>query len=192
MTNIIPFHEDKALTPKSLQAAVAAVNEEMKLSASTGFLKLSKVGVWVYGQENVEVEEGSLWALSPNSLQHGWISWGDSTVLGEHMVSITKARKAEEDLEPTAAEWKEQWGVQMCCIEGADEGINVIYNTTSKGGHTAFDKYYAALKTQFNKDGVKVIAVCELKVSSYHHKEHSRIFIPILDIRHWVDTDGSK
>lgn len=192
MTSIIPFHEDKALTSKSLQTAVAAVNQEMKLSASTGFLKLSKVGVWVYGQENVEVEEGSFWALNPSSLQHGWISWGDSAVLGEHMVSITKPRMAKEDLEPTGAEWKKQWGVQMCCIKGADKGINVIYNTTSKGGKAAFDKYYAVLGTQFDKDGEKVIAVCELKVSSYHHKEHSKIFIPILDIRHWVDAEGSK
>ena len=192
MNDMIPFQENRALATKSLKTALSTARHEMRTTTGTPFLKLTRAGVWVYGQEGVEIEKTARWAINPHSLQHGWISWGDGEVLGEQMVSITKGRPAQDSLETTGVDWDEQVGVHMCCIEGADKGLNVIYKTTSLGGKNAFGKYFAALETQLDEDEAKMIAVCALESSSYQHKKYGEIFTPVIAIQHWVDMEGNK
>jgi hypothetical protein len=40
-------------------------------------LRLLRDGIWVFGQENIEVQEGSHWAVNPMMLVHGWVCWID-------------------------------------------------------------------------------------------------------------------
>ncbi len=192
MSNIVLFEKSTELTAKKLATAIAAASTELTTSVGAPFLKLTRAGAWVYGQEGVAVEKGSLWAINPQSLQHGWISWGEGEVLGEKMVPISTPRPAQEDLPPSAEKWDEQVGVQLCCIKGTDKGQNVIYKTNSLGGKNAFQKYFDALGNQLKEDESKVVAVCELDCSSYQHKKYGEIFTPYINIQHWTDMDGKK
>jgi len=39
------------------------------------FLRMAKDGVWTFGKENIEVQDGSLWAIHPDGYKFGWTCW---------------------------------------------------------------------------------------------------------------------
>lgn len=155
------------------------------------FLRLLKSGQWVYGQQNVEVEDGSLWAWNPMSLAHGYISWLDSEVEGEQMVPMmTTPLPALADLgEPPGEPWQRQYGCQLVCVAGEDTGQQVVYKGTSLGLKDTF----ALLVPQIQKrmaDGDPCVPVTRLEVDSYKHKKWGMVYKPKVMIDHWAQLSG--
>ena len=74
--------------------------------AGTAILKMDRTGHWVFGADQTEAEDGSLWAINPYSFIHGFIAWGDGEVLGEKMVSVAEPLP-EMDAAPAAS--KKGW-----------------------------------------------------------------------------------
>ena len=186
---IVPFSEGE-ISLDNLGAALANAKQEITISDGLPFLKLSREGEWQFGVDAVVVEDGSMWAFNPLSLKHGFISWGEAEVLGEEMVSINQPRPDVNNLKKTGEKWSEQVSVQLCCIEGADKDVQVLYKTTSVGGKNAMAKYLAAVQKQIAVDATKVVAVCKLESDFYTHKKFGKIHTPKLVIQHFVDMDG--
>ena len=68
------FHQTTALAdPDAFNAAISkAQSKAPAVSTGNPYLKMSRHdGSWSYGAEDIEVEEGSKWAINPYSLKHG-------------------------------------------------------------------------------------------------------------------------
>ena len=179
--------------PEDLVAGLENVGQS--LQASTGgipFLRLLKSGVYAYGPENIEPEEGSEWAVNPYSLMHGWACWGDGELLDERMVPANQHAPAKGELPDLGYEWAQQVSMQLQCTNGEDEGQVVLYKGTALGLRNAVKELINGLITQIKADPQNIVPVIELECDSYHHKKHGQIFYPVLDVVRWVSiADGT-
>lgn len=161
-------------------------------SGGTPYLRLGKDGIWVYGQENIEVEEGSKWAVNPYSMQHGFAAWGDGELLGESMVPMTQNPPPKSELPDYGVEWKSQLGVMLQCLSGEDKGQVVFYKSTSLGMQNAVRDLNNAIMAQIAVDKTNFVPVVLLEVDSYKHKKYGTIYTPLLDIVAWVSMETGE
>lgn len=186
----LPVDTNTLLT--SLQTAKKQV---VATDSSVPFLRMT-AGEWVYGGDDMEVEEDARWAVNPNSFIMGYIAWSvDGELEGEIMrpagddpVTMTECRNEDPDVK-----WTYQIGVQMVCINGEDEGQAVIYKTNSYGGKKALNGLLDEVirKIQSNPASDEIVPIIELKTNSYKHKKYGKTFNPILEIDRWASlNDG--
>jgi hypothetical protein len=155
-------------------------------------LKMDKTGHWVFGADQTEVEDDSLWAVNPFSFVHGYIAWGDGEVLAEKMVSVSEPLPELDPAPPSAKRgWEMQIGMTLACTNGEDEGLQVRYSVTSVGGKRAVQGLAVAIAEQVDKDQSKPVPVVRLKKEHYQHKSYGRIFTPVFDIVKWVGMDAA-
>lgn len=174
-----------------LEQTANRVAQQTQSAGDIPFLKLAKSGLWCYGAEEIEVEDGSTWAVNPNSLSTGYAAWGDSELLGEEMALVIDAPVDRNHLEDVGAAWKPQVGCQLACLDGEDEGTNVLYKTTSLGGQKAFKALLDAVLLRAKAGETDLVPVVKLKVDSYKHKKYGKVFTPVLDIVGWESIDGA-
>lgn len=167
------------------------------------FLKMDKGnGDWVFGQEETVVEDGSLWAVNPASLEHGYISWdGNQQVEGEVMVNISRPLpdvaslrvKGSPDGQPTGQNgWQFQMSVDMVCISGEDAGTVIQYKQSSVGAMKAFRSLTDGIGAQLEADKDEIVPIIEMKSDSYKHKKYGRIYNPIFEIVEWRSMDDNS
>jgi hypothetical protein len=175
---------------KSLSSALRSI-ESSASAAGMAILKMDKTGHWVFGADQTEVEDDSLWAINPFSFVHGYIAWGDGEVLGEKMVSVAEPLP-ELDPAPGGAKrgWEMQIGMTLACTNGEDEGLQARYSVTSVGGKRAVQALAVAIAEQVDKDQTKPVPVVRLKKEHYQHKSYGRIFTPVFDLVKWVSMDA--
>ena len=156
------------------------------------FMKLNKQGEWLFGADGIEAQDGSQWAVNPYSFVQGYIAWGDGEVLGEEMALMTGAPVVLGDLPDTAAEkgWTPQVGVVMVCLNGEDEGTQVMFKSNSKGGVKGIRALLDEVVTQIGVDQVDIVPVVELETDSYKHKKYGKIYNPVLSIQTWISMSG--
>ena len=161
-------------------------------AAGTAILKMDRTGHWVFGADQTEVEDGSTWAINPYSFVHGYIAWGDGEVLGEKMVSVAEPLPEMEPA-PSGAKkgWEKQVGLNLKCLSGDDEGLEVRYSTTSVGGVKAVQAIAVAIANQVDKDASKPVAVVTLEKDHYQHKSYGRIYTPVFEVQEWMSMDGA-
>jgi hypothetical protein len=170
-------------------------------------LKIGKDGIWTYGADNVEVEEGSLWALNPFSLRHGyscWTRWEDygnkkrkDEIMGETLVSlnvplpdVNTLRKYEvEGHQGEYWNYGELLAVDLMCVSGEDEGTTVVYKPSSVSGINAMRELIDKIMTQLGVDETKPVPVVELFADSYTHKKYGKVITPDIKIRKWSPLD---
>lgn len=157
---------------------------------SDPFLRMGRDGVWVYGAENIEVEEGSQWAVNPLSLRHGYASWTDhknqkNELVGEVMVPMTHPLPMQNELRDTGWPWAQQVSFQLQCVSGEDKGEQTLYKTVSVGGMNAVNKLVADIMAQLDKDPEKPIPLVTLDTDSYTHKQWGKTYVPIFTVRGW-------
>lgn len=194
-----------ALTPRTANMAVASLQhlkQGLQNVASTivtaggdPFLRLLRDGHWVFGPSNTEVEAGSLWAVNPLSLMHGFVSWtrhekGTDEIVGEVMVPMTAALPAQEELRDTGWDWKQQISFVLQCLTGADTGVQVLYKATAIGGLSETKELIAEIMAQLDRDPEKPVPVIELQVDSYQHKKYNKVFTPVFAVQRWMTLDG--
>lgn len=183
----------------SLKAGLQNVQTTIRGSASDPFLRLLRSGEWVYGAENIEIEDGSVWAINPLSIQHGWVAWTDrpgkaqNEVVGEIMVPMTSPLPAFNDLpEPgdATASWVQQLQFQLRCTNGEDVGEQVLYKTTSTGGLNAVRTLIGQIMAQLDVDADRPVPLVQLATDSYEHKKWGKTFTPVLEVVGWADMEG--
>lgn len=179
---------------------LSKVKQQTHVKGGDGtLLRLLKDGRWVYGAENTEVQEGSLWAVNPVSVKHGWVAWTDypgnrkNEAVGEVMVPSFEDKPLLTELpkvatEENGAEWVDQISFELRCMNGEDEGQVVTYKTNSHGGLTASITLCEAINKAINT-GDEFCPVLELLVDSYNHPKWGQTFKPILDVRKWIGLD---
>jgi hypothetical protein len=175
----------------TLSTALRALEKDVGPSGSV-ILKMDKTGHWVFGADQTEVEEDSIWAVNPFSFIHGFIAWGDGEVLGEKMVGVSEPLP-EQDIAPPGAKrgWETQIGMSLKCTSGEDKDMEARFTTTSVGGKKAVQALGVAIATQVEKDQSKPVPLVRLKKDHYVHKSYGRIYTPVFEVVEWVGLDGA-
>jgi hypothetical protein len=176
----------------SLSVALRQLEKDVGPAGSV-ILKMDKRGDWVFGADQTEVDEGTLWAVNPFSFVHGYIAWGDGEVLGEKMVSVSHPLPEMESA-PAGAKrgWETQVGMSLKCISGPDNGLEVRYSVTSVGGKRAVQGLAVAIAQQVESDQSKPVPVVTLKRDHYTHKSYGKIYTPVFEVQEWMSMDGDK
>jgi hypothetical protein len=153
---------------------------------------MDKTGHWVFGADQTEVEDDSIWAVNPFSFVHGFIAWGEGTVLAEKMAPVQDPLP-ETGPAPEGAKrgWEMQVGMSLACTNGEDEGMQARYTVTSVGGKKAVQALAIAIAEQVDVNPEKPVPLVRLKKEHYQHKSYGRIFTPVFDITGWTSLDAS-
>lgn len=165
------------------------------------YLKMDKGnGEWIFGAEETVVEEGSLWAVNPASLMHGWVAWdtdAGGAPVQEIMVSINRDLPAEgslpeaKDSKGNMLRYQQQRSVQAVSISGEDEGTLVEYKQSSVGAMKLFGEITNKLLDQLDKDPDKIVPIVKFESESYKHKKYGRIINPQWPIVEWRTLDNT-
>jgi len=191
MSDLVKFAGGPPANPEELEKGLK--NVAQSIQGSTGglaFLRLLKSGVYAYGAEKIEPQEGSQWAINPYSLHHGFACWGDGELLDERMVPFTQQPPNRNELPDYGHAWDQQVAMQLQCLNGEDTGTNVLYKGTSTGLRNAVKELINQLIAQLQKDATHCVPVVELEADSYEHKKYGEIFFPVLNIVKWLSVEG--
>jgi hypothetical protein len=190
MSGIVKFAKAGLPAVTSLSTALRAIENDVG-AVGSAILKMDRTGHWVYGADQTEVEDGSLWAVNPFSFVHGYIAWGDGDVLGETMVSVSEPLPEPPPAPPQSKKgWEKQVGLSLKCISGEDTGLEVRYTTTSVGGKRSVQSLAVSIAEQVEKDQSKPVAIVRLGQEHYQHKSYGRIYTPVFTVVDWVSMDG--
>lgn len=173
----------------AVNAMQAAIQTQAVNSTDMPFLRLLKSGEWVYGSDDIDMEEGSQWAVNTASFGMGFQAWSsDGELEGEEIAPLTSPPILHSDLENVGAEWKPLLAAQFLCVSGADKGVSIIYKTTSKGGIKAVNTLMSEIVSHFNDDPTseEQVPVIEFDMSFYKHKKYGKIYTPVLKVVNWL------
>ena len=177
-----------------LRSGIAESRASTVIAGGKPFMRLLRDGVWVFGQNNEEVQEGSLWAINPISIRHGWVCWArneaKARLIGETMTAVHEPKPPKPANAPSGEEYAEQRSFEMKCLNGDDAGTEVIYKINSVGGMRAVDELLHNLQGRLAIDQTYFCPVVELLVDSYPHSAYGKIYTPVLRIEAWCDMNG--
>jgi len=166
---------------------------------STGndlYAKMGKDGIFVYGADNTEFEEDSRWALNPLGIYHGFVAWGDKSHgtegqnLGEVLVPASQPMPVESDLPEVKGSWSKAVALQMRCVNGEDEGVQVLWKSNSYGGRKAYAALLGSVVTRINAGEAAIVPILECASDSYQHASYGKIYTPEFNIQEWVTMDA--
>lgn len=178
-----------AVLSKSIEAMQSITKTIDTSSGDFMYLKLSKAGEWLFGAEDEDIAENSLFVVGVETFVAGFQAWDEGELLGEEIRLITDQPLTRGDLEDVGAEWKPLVGFQLICIEGDNEGLQLVYKTTSKGGIKAVNTLMKEIVSRVNtpNNEGKLIPVVALTTDSYRHKKYGKIYTPMFEVVDWVD-----
>jgi hypothetical protein len=166
--------------------------------SSDAYMKFSKFGEWIYGVENTEVEDGSVWAVNPFGFMHGYTAWGtkahgtEGQNVGEVMVPAMQSMPQEGMLPQVKGEWSKAVGIQMRCTNGEDEGVQVMFKANSRGGRKAYAALLQTLVARMATDEANCMPLVSLQSDSYDHKQYGKIFEPVITVVGWAAHGDEK
>jgi len=200
MTNLVKkqFSAPANIANMAQSLQNSAANASSGGGDGSSYLRFSRAGEWSFGREQIEPEEGSLWAINPGSFKHGWIAWGtkehgtNGKKAGEQMVSATEPMPDKYSLPQVQGEWAQAIEMSLQCVSGEDEGTSVIYNTNSVGGRNCYATVVQAVVEQVAKNPEYFVPVVELENSSYKHDSYGTIYTPLMRVVKWVDINGEE
>jgi len=186
-----------------LQKALASVPTATIIGRSGKPMMLFKSrennGTYGIGQKRLVPEEDSRWAVNPMTFQWGYICFNDAKkVLGEEIVFVSQPKPDITKLPKLGFPWQEEWAVE--CLGGADGGVEVVFKATTYGAIQAVVVLLGLVKDRLNDnvqpDGKippdsKIVPIVLLGKDSYPHKDHGRIWFPVLNNVDWMPLDGS-
>lgn len=183
MSNVPAVIEKTITNLISAQASASHVT-----SGDFQYLKLSKSGDWVFGADETEVSDSSVFVIDPDSYSQGFVAWDDGELVDEKMSNAGQPPITAADLEtPAGAKWDAQVAFALKCIEGAEEGVQLLYKTSSRGGKSAVAELLAKIIERGKAGESSICPVVLLDTSSYKHKKYGKIFTPILSVDEWVN-----
>lgn len=177
----------------ALKHGIANVRQTLVTKSTNPFMKLGKDGIWCYGAENIEVENGSLWAVNVLSFEHGWVAWergedadNSDGPKGEVMYPMNMPLPDKAEMKDVGAEWKYQISCELLCLNGTDKGEQALYKANSVGGTDAMDGLTKAIGAHLEEDDTTPVPVIRLGSDSYQHKKWGKTYTPVFDIVDWV------
>ena len=191
MTNeVAPFAGGVPANPEDLESGLQNVQSTLRGSAGgLPFFRLMKSGVYVYGAEDIEMEQGSHWAINPYSLMHGFACWGQGEMLDEQMVPFNQPPPNKASLPDLGFPWEQQVAMQIMCLDGEDAGETALYKGTSTGLRNATKELINQLIAQLQSDKVNIVPVVRFESEWYKHKEYGQIYYPVFDLTQFIPMD---
>jgi hypothetical protein len=182
----------------NLKQGLQNVQSGIRVPGGEPILRMGRDGIWIYGADNVEVEGGSLWAINPMSLTHGFICWKvipegskeKPELLGEETRSMFQPLPNKDSLPDYGHPWAEILSVQLKCVSGEDEGEQTLFKTSSTGGLRAMKELIGSIMEAIDKHPETPVPVVQLKSDSYLHKQYGKTYFPALAIEKWVSMEG--
>ena len=161
------------------------------------FLKISdKDGVWTYGAEETEVEKDALWAVNPLSFFHGYIAWNDGKPESEHRQSVSRPQLPMiEQLPPVKSVkgYELQYGFDLVCVNGEDEGTLCEYKASSTGGKRAIGALTAAINARHASNPDSIVPVVRLKDNKYWDKKYKKDQLPpVFEVVEWRSLNDAS
>jgi hypothetical protein len=149
-------------------------------------------GTWSFGQRRTVVEGGSRWAANPTTFKRGYICFSGNKVLDERLVSVSKEMPNPAELPDKGAPWREQWSVNLKCLDGADAGVEVVFKSATDGGLRAVAGLIEMVRDRLDggQHAGKVVPIVRLEKDSYQHSEFGKVWFPLLTIVEWMLLDG--
>lgn len=182
----------------NLKQGLQNVQSGIRVAGGEPILRMGRDGIWIYGADNVEVEDGSTWAINPMSLTHGYICWKvipegskeKPELLGEETRSMFQPLPNKDSLPDYGHPWAEILSVQLKCVSGEDEGEQTLYKTSSTGGLRAMKELIGSIMEAIDKHPETPVPVVQLKSDSYPHKQYGKTYFPVIAIGSWVSMEG--
>jgi len=165
------------------------------------FLKFNK-GEWQKGQNSDEVPLATLLVANMDELSIGWVRWEDGKPAERRMNLLVSGVRpdARADL---GYDDQTQWEVDKegkpqdpwnftneLPVADPETGEQLVFSASSKGSIGCIGnlcKIYA--KGRQSNPGL--VPVLELDRTSYMHKEHGKLYVPVLNIVEWIENDGA-
>lgn len=178
----------------NLAQAVTEISSNLTMGGKP-ILKFTS-GEWLFGAEEYDVEENSLWAADPTSYRWGWVRFSEEgKLLGDITVPITEKRPekppipddGEIDDHGKPIDWQEKYALNLLCLNGEDKGAEVVYFTNTYGGRKLMAEFTQRLLDQVRKGDDRIIAVVSLSSESYKHtnKTYGTVYNPIFEYKEW-------
>lgn len=178
----------------ALRALGAARNAGNEL-----FMKFVKADGFMFGPEQIPVEDDEEWAVNPDSFEVGVIGWKDGQVVDEFMYPIDSGKRVDRsELEIIPAStvdgqnngWSDQISVRLHQVA---EGLDVVYKTSTHGGKTALTTLAGEIaEHNGDEDDPYRIPVVTLHTDHYKHKTRGKVYVPKIEVAHWVDMNGDQ
>jgi hypothetical protein len=160
-------------------------------SASSGdfqFLKMTKQGEWVYGADEIEVSDDSAFVIDPSSYSQGYVAWSaDGELEDEKMAAAGQPPVLLSALD-NSMNWKVQVGFALKGIEGAEDGEQLLFKTSSQGGKEVISALLAQIIAKARTGAAAFCPIVVLDNSSYKHKKYGKIYKPVLTVDEWVEV----
>ena len=179
-----------------LKSGIAQTRASTVSIGGKPFLRLLKDNRWVHGQNDIEVQEGSMWAINIASMAHGWCCWpknddgGPNKMLGEVMAPAYEPKPAQPAPIGDNA-FTTQVGFEVRCLDGEDMGVEAIYKNNSYGGRDAFAELLGVVQAQLDKNPNYPCPVVHLDSTHYDHSKYGRIYKPVFTVVDWCDFKGA-
>lgn len=152
------------------------------------YLKMSKTGDWVYGAEETEVGHDSAFVIDPDSYAQGFVAWDDGELIDEKMSVAGQAPITKADLPDIGGvRWDSQVAFALKGLEGKEEGVQLLYKTSSKGGKAAVAELLSKIIDRGQAGEMEICPIVLLDTTSYKHKKYGKIFTPVLHVDEWID-----
>lgn len=166
-------------------------------SGGKQFLKISdKDGVWTYGAEETVVEDDALWAINPLSFFHGYIAWHDGKPEQEHRQSVSRPHLPDPaTLPPVKAKngYQVQYGFELVCISGEDEGVVCEYKASSTGGKRGTGEVVNAINSRAGVDPDSIVPIVKLRNNKYWDKKYKKDqFPPVFEVVEWRSLNDAS
>jgi hypothetical protein len=149
-------------------------------------------GVYSYGRTGIIPEDGSKWAANPLSAKYGYIQFDAANKPTERLAPISQPMPSLAELPDMGFEWKEEWTIDLKCLDGADAGVEVTLKMSTYGGIQALTGVLEAVRDRINSDqhDDKIVPVVCLEKYSYQHPQYGPTVNPLLTIISWMAMDG--
>jgi len=201
MNGIAKRSTSTALSNDLADRLLAGIEESQATTIIAGggkdLMKLDKSdGTWTIGQSNEPMQVGSSWWINLLSLSHGFVCWSNyegtrkNEKLGEVMCPMSEPKPPK----PAPIEgfaFGEQRSFEAVCLNGADQGAEVLFKNGSGGTMKAMKKLEDAIKGQLRSDRAFPCPVIQFKSEPYKHGDYGKIQNPIFEIVDWADLDGN-
>jgi hypothetical protein len=179
--------------PANIQSLITSleVAQTATPSASSGdfqFLKMNKQGEWVYGADEIEVSDDSAFVIDPSSYSQGYVAWSkDGDLIDEKMAAAGQMPVLLSALD-NSVDWKVQVGFALKGIEGAEDGEQLLFKTSSQGGKEVVSALLAQIIAKARTGVSAFCPVVLLDNSWYKHKQYGKIYKPVLTVDEWVEV----
>lgn len=189
---------DKAKLKQNLASLGAAKNSMM----GKALLRLTKTGIWVFGQDSEPFDLGVKLIGNPEVCT-GYVAWYKGEIEGEKMQPLSAGPVNPDDLgpvnsgtippgknAPSGRGWEEQVSIEL--VTQQDVPLQMVYKTNSLGGKRALLTLASEIAFGMDENPKRYYPIIELGVDSYEHKikEYGTIYTPMLNIVSWLDDTG--